>query len=187
MKPPRFAEWLLAHFAPGPLTDALAGDLAEEFLRRQSRAWYWRQVLIAVANALWRYVPILAAWTLISYRFMPRVFMWVIPMDRRTWYWSLSRAWRLPCFFAISIATDTAAIAIGLFLALAATRELRLRAFLGGLLPALLVSTFGVVAIALHPPPRGRLAYASVICFGLVFALRAARKQFPQIIAVPRA
>jgi hypothetical protein len=50
MKPPRLAEWLLTHVAPGPMTEALAGDLAEEFARRQSPAWYWRQVLIAVAS-----------------------------------------------------------------------------------------------------------------------------------------
>jgi hypothetical protein len=47
---PRFALALLDYFVPdsGPL----AGDLVEEFDRRQSRAWFWWQVLTAIATAL---------------------------------------------------------------------------------------------------------------------------------------
>jgi len=48
-KPPRLAEWLLTRAVPGAFADSLAGDLAEEFARRQSSAWYWRQVAIALA------------------------------------------------------------------------------------------------------------------------------------------
>ena len=53
-KPPRLAEWLLTRAVPGAFADSLAGDLAEEFARRQSSAWYWRQVAIALAaRTLW--------------------------------------------------------------------------------------------------------------------------------------
>jgi hypothetical protein len=48
MKPPRLAEWLLTHAVPGPMIDSLAGDLAEEFARRRSALWYWRQVVVAI-------------------------------------------------------------------------------------------------------------------------------------------
>ena len=47
MRPPVLATWLLEHAARG--NDALVGDLFEEHRRRRSSAWYWRQVLTAVA------------------------------------------------------------------------------------------------------------------------------------------
>ncbi len=46
---PRLALTLLERF--GPDREELAGDLVEEFERRQSRAWLWWQVLAAIAAA----------------------------------------------------------------------------------------------------------------------------------------
>jgi hypothetical protein len=43
--PPTMATSILKRFA---MADALVGDLAEEYRRGRSRAWYWRQVLAAV-------------------------------------------------------------------------------------------------------------------------------------------
>jgi len=43
-RPPAVATWLLQHFGCGPNTDAVLGDLAEQY-RHKSRMWYWRQVL----------------------------------------------------------------------------------------------------------------------------------------------
>ena len=42
---PAVATWLVERFCGEP---AIAGDLIEEYQERQSRLWYWRQVLIAV-------------------------------------------------------------------------------------------------------------------------------------------
>jgi hypothetical protein len=47
-KPPAVATWLLEHLIPGTKDGALAGDLLEEFGRRRSAAWYWRQVVLAI-------------------------------------------------------------------------------------------------------------------------------------------
>jgi preprotein translocase subunit SecY len=52
IRPPALATWLLKHAAGG--NDALVGDLLEEHRRRRSDAWYWRQVLAAVALNLSR-------------------------------------------------------------------------------------------------------------------------------------
>jgi len=46
-RPPRLASLLLERLAPGH--EALQGDLEEEFSCGRSRAWYWRQVMAAIA------------------------------------------------------------------------------------------------------------------------------------------
>jgi hypothetical protein len=45
---PRLASLLLERFAPG--NEALHGDLDEEFSGGRSSAWYWRQVMTAIAR-----------------------------------------------------------------------------------------------------------------------------------------
>jgi hypothetical protein len=47
-QPPIVATWLLQHFRSGRRNDSLTGDLIEEYRRGRSRAWYWRQVLMAI-------------------------------------------------------------------------------------------------------------------------------------------
>jgi hypothetical protein len=47
-KPPALASWMLDHLLWGGRNEALAGDLLEEFQRRPSVAWYWRQVIGAI-------------------------------------------------------------------------------------------------------------------------------------------
>ena len=48
-RPPRYALALLERLVPG--SDALAGDLIEDYARRQSRWRVWREVLSAIAGA----------------------------------------------------------------------------------------------------------------------------------------
>ena len=45
--PPRTATWLLKHLGPRYGNESLAGDLCEEYQLDRSRAWYWRQVIMA--------------------------------------------------------------------------------------------------------------------------------------------
>ncbi len=45
--PPPLATWLLRHL--GKPNEALAGDLLEKYETKRSDAWYWRQVLFAIA------------------------------------------------------------------------------------------------------------------------------------------
>jgi signal peptidase I len=46
--PPALATWLLQHCGVGYRGECLAGDLIEEYHAGRSRAWYWRQVLLAI-------------------------------------------------------------------------------------------------------------------------------------------
>lgn len=50
MEPPRLAAAVLNQLLG---SGSLVGDLAEEFARRQSRVWYWRQVLAAIIARAW--------------------------------------------------------------------------------------------------------------------------------------
>ena len=55
--PPSIATWILEHWTPGLRNNTLAGDLLEEFRSGRpdrTRAWYWHQVLAAVAIACFR-------------------------------------------------------------------------------------------------------------------------------------
>ncbi|HEY6271682.1 MAG TPA: hypothetical protein VIX19_06765 [Terriglobales bacterium] len=46
--PPTTATWMLKHLASAEGNEELEGDLLEEFQRRRSASWYWRQVLLAI-------------------------------------------------------------------------------------------------------------------------------------------
>jgi hypothetical protein len=52
-KPPVVATWLVLRLATHRSNEALVGDLTEEFQRRPSRSWYWRQVVVAVLVSWW--------------------------------------------------------------------------------------------------------------------------------------
>src|SRR5438128_2262813 len=53
-QPPRIATWMLKHFGSGPDNDALLGDLAEQYRRRDSAMWYWRQAMKAIPVSLFK-------------------------------------------------------------------------------------------------------------------------------------
>ena len=55
-RPPAIATWIWKHFGCGPNQEAVLGDLAEEYLRKGSRMWYWRQVLKAVPVSVFKEV-----------------------------------------------------------------------------------------------------------------------------------
>lgn len=53
LPPPSLVTWLLRNFGTSRMNDCLIGDLMEEYQHRGSVAWYWKQVLIAVAIAFY--------------------------------------------------------------------------------------------------------------------------------------
>ena len=52
--PPAIPTWMLEHCTAADCDASLSGDLLEEFRNGRSAAWYWRQVLAAVAISCWR-------------------------------------------------------------------------------------------------------------------------------------
>ncbi|HEX5413420.1 MAG TPA: hypothetical protein VFZ27_16325 [Terriglobia bacterium] len=87
-KPPALASWMLRHLLLSNRTEALEGDLLEEFQQRQSVAWYWRQVIGAIfasfaneVRADWVMVwtiLFITAWACVLYA-IPAV-AWPVPM-----------------------------------------------------------------------------------------------------------
>jgi len=51
--PPIIAAWILHRFGPSPETDAIAGDLIEQYQQGRSRWWYWREVVVAIFRGTW--------------------------------------------------------------------------------------------------------------------------------------
>jgi hypothetical protein len=49
--PPKIAAWLLRKWGSRYHAESLAGDLIEQYREGRSRAWYWRQVAVAVSVA----------------------------------------------------------------------------------------------------------------------------------------
>jgi hypothetical protein len=60
-RPPACAIWLVAHLGDRYRRDALLGDLVEEYQRRRSKAWFWRQaaivLLVGARSRLSRHLP----------------------------------------------------------------------------------------------------------------------------------
>jgi hypothetical protein len=46
--PPPIAAWLLERLGPAYRNESLVGDLFEEYQQDRTRAWYWRQVIVAI-------------------------------------------------------------------------------------------------------------------------------------------
>jgi hypothetical protein len=51
LPPSQVATWLLKRFVSGTRNEPLLGDLLEEYRAGRSSFWYWRQVLIAIAQS----------------------------------------------------------------------------------------------------------------------------------------
>jgi hypothetical protein len=54
--PPKFALWLLKHLGSPYQGEALAGDLIEQYQEGRSRAWCWRQTIVAILLARVRFI-----------------------------------------------------------------------------------------------------------------------------------
>lgn len=86
-RPPLLATWMLRRLTRGPHSEALQGDLLEAWRAGRGNAWYWRQVLIAVAAFGITTSLILAIPPSVSVGM--RVFMRVALANHEKWRWPL--------------------------------------------------------------------------------------------------
>jgi hypothetical protein len=154
--PPTMAAWMLKHLVLGHRNEALEGDLLEEFQRRRSASWYWRQVLGAmflgfshVLRAGW-----VTVWTVVF------AGVWLCGLYARVCFTAGSPpqapfglcTMHEPYGQAIQIAWQIVLYLVGpLFVYLALARSLSLRAFTLGL-------GAGVLVIVAFPFVRSLLA-----------------------------
>ena len=118
---PRVATWLLVRFSSGPQGEAIAGDLLEQYATRNSRVWYWRQVLSAiradivstVRNNRWRTAVAIAlgwvayvatsfptTWLVHKLRLITQV--WLSDVDTEWFLWTLRAESTLIIAMAVS-------------------------------------------------------------------------------------
>ena len=111
---PQIARWLLKHFGSSPDNDAIIGDIDEQYSQGHSRAWYWRQVWIAIVVGLFdecrehKWVTaraLLMGLTLLlffpqSFNFLLRDLLFALESWSRWWRqsWILPLAWT---FYAV--------------------------------------------------------------------------------------
>lgn len=162
--PPALAKWILDHLMWGGRNEALAGDLIEEFQRRRSAAWYWRQVIGAIfasfSNELradwvmvwtilftivWAYalyaIPPIAATLPLPLPVVARLLHYFAAHYRGTLIW-----YALP--YALGVVLPFLFhVAVPLVIYLVVARNMNLRAFIRGFCAAILLAA----ALALVP------------------------------------
>jgi hypothetical protein len=103
--PPRIATWLLERFGPGYRNDSLVGDLFEEYQRDRTRAWYWKQAIVAICigqvTSLRKSLPQLAASALLCFLTEAAGFLGVIALSQQIRY-ACSAGWMVPEFASIA-------------------------------------------------------------------------------------
>jgi hypothetical protein len=147
--PPKFALWLLKRLGSPYQGEALAGDLIEQYQDGRSRAWWWRQVIVAIVLARWRFVgalPWAAVGRLLWYLLAEKaaVLAVVVVVDRDRHAQSLP-AQISPTFFGILL--GLIAIACSGFLASARPGGRVLGRVRGRAATTALLLAFGVIAL----------------------------------------
>jgi hypothetical protein len=168
--PPALAVWMLEHLTFAAGTQALAGDLLEEFRAGRSQGWYWRQVLMAIGIGVsrqivshWPAMLFAALWTLLA----PALHFYTVRKLAESAF--IARRWSLPwpystiCDIGLDLGCALFYIWAGLVLYLLLSkreqRSLNLRALPRALrisLPVFVVATGALAAwaaIVSGPPP----------------------------------
>lgn len=183
--PPRLATWMLLHLIPCDHDEALAGDLLECFRAGRSGAWYWRQVLTAIAirwvGSLFRHLPVLffaAAWAALAPAWqllITRLYHtgnWIGPVWRLPWPWSTV------CNFGLSTVGSLLFIWAGVVTYLLVLRSLSItpkqwsfgRAFAASLASYILIWTcdIAIVLFAANRPTNHGVDWRTLTFTGVI-------------------
>lgn len=141
-QPPALATWLLDHLVPGGMSEALAGDLLEQFGQQRSAAWYWRQVLAAIIVSFLRELRVRSISILLAIAcssVVPWRHIWITPQFKAISSFGFRLPWPLSLTYQIALLTLLNAImlviAFGVYLAV--TRSFNRSRFSQALLVAL--------------------------------------------------
>ena len=165
---------MLEHWTPGPGNDALAGDLLEEFRSGRTdrtRAWYWRQVLVAIvidcARKIFSHRNVIffaVLWSMVS----PAWLVLSVSAEVKTRafgrMWEMDWPWSTICAIALAFATSLIFIWSGMALYLiprmAAARSFNMRLLARSLLQALpmfiAISAVPYALSLMFPPGQGQ-------------------------------
>ena len=181
-KPPALATWLLEHLAPGGNTEALAGDLLEQFSERPSNAWYWRQVLAAILANFWSRLG--SQWVAIGFAVFCTWAVntltgssWFGPRIESAIYWGFRLAWPLSLIyqFGFGMMLYVVIVTVALSTYLAMMRRFVLRRFWRGFLTGLALLFVSYVSLfigaALHLTFLGWFAHWLPLFCGLLVAM----------------
>jgi len=176
--PPPVARWMLEHLTLGADSDALTGDVLEEFLSGRSRFWYWRQTLAAIALGFLREVrrrrSILAFALLWTFPVPALMLSYDRLLNRSALFagmWSMPWPWSTVCDAALALNAGLVFLWIGMAIYLLLSRWIGpaqtpprvSRGLLAGSLAyALLFAAFFAIPHAPHPTDIRTVTVASI-------------------------
>jgi hypothetical protein len=182
-RPPILAAWLFEHLTQREHREALAGDLSEEYIRRRSDLWYWRQVLAAIVAGF--STELRVRWVSIVFAL---IVCGTVPWNQlfhnvgfRSFLSSgIQLSWPASFLAGIAIMTgfQAAILLVALGIYVLAMKTFHPRSFLIALGPALLVLTLVNTAVTISqvlPWPRIFFYYVLwrlPLFFGLVISMR---------------
>lgn len=143
--PPSVATWMLEHMTAN---EALAGDLLEDFLGGRSRGWYWRQVLGAIAIRCTREIRghanvmlFAALWSMLAPAWLLVIGNTEERFNFSARIWQMDWPWSTVCDVGLLLGASVlfiwAGAALYLIPHLLATKNLRIRPLLKGILASL--------------------------------------------------
>jgi hypothetical protein len=161
---------MLEHWTPGPRNDALAGDLIEQFRSgrtHRTRAWYWRQVLAAIAIDCFREILNHRSVIFFAVLWSAASPSWVVLSTNAEVHsrafdlmWQMDWPWSSICAIAVSFSTSLFFIWSGMALYLiprmSITRSFNTRTLVRSLLQALpafiaIAAVPFVLSLMFHP------------------------------------
>ena|ERR1700733_3471284 len=184
-RPPALATWLVEHLILGAKSEALAGDLSEQFSRGRSAAWYWRQVLVAIflglskeLRILWLAVSFTTVWAFIVTGSIQRL-IYFTRLFQVVFGWGVTLRWPISMIALMTFIAALYAVPllVSLTTYLAISKNFQARRLLQGLLTGwvgLVLSYIGAMLLPIHVlghTPAGHVGLSLPLFFALLLSM----------------